>query len=257
MSASSLARNARRFPLVVAVAVALLLAVSPASAGDQGAFLGISSSGLSGSDAREAGLSSRDGAILHRVYSGTAADSAGLKSGDILLTFAGEKIFDDRDLTDLIHDRDPGDRVSITLIRDGESMTVEAVMGTREDLEWEREEDGWSRFWDGIGNLFGHHSSGRSGPRLGVYVEEMEDQMADYFEAGDDGGILLTRIIRNSPAQDAGLLAGDVVIRVDDSNIRDTGDISRALRGKWGETVPVTVIRKGDHLEIQVVLEQE
>ncbi len=256
MSASILARNARRFPLVVAVAVALLLAVSPASAGDGGAFLGISSSGLSGSDAREAGLSSRDGAILHRVYSGTAADSAGLKSGDILLTFGGEKIFDDRDLTDLIHDRDPGDRVSITLLRDGETLTVEAVMGTRDDMEWEREDDGWSRFWDGIGNLFGHHS-GDSGPRLGVYVEELEDQMADYFEAGDDGGILLTRIMRNSPAQDAGLLAGDVVIRLDDSNVRDIGDISRALRGKWGETVPVTVIRKGDRLEIQVVLEEE
>jgi serine protease Do len=256
MSASILTRNARRFPLVVAVAVALLLAVSPASARDQGAFLGISSSGLSGSDAREAGLDSRNGAILHTVYSGTAADAAGLKSGDILLTFGGEKIFDDRDLTDLIHDRDPGDRVSITLIRDGETLTVDAVLGTRDDMEWEREDDGWSRFWDGIGNLFGHHS-GDSGPRLGVYVEELEDQMADYFEAGDDGGILLTRIVRNSPARDAGLLAGDVVIRVDDSNIRDTGDISRALRGKWGETVPVTVIRKGDRLEIQVVLEEK
>ncbi len=257
MNASILAANARRFPLVIAVAVALLLAASPVSARDQGAFLGISSSGLSGSDAREAGLSSRDGAILHTVYAGTAAEDAGLKAGDILLTFGGEKIFDDRDLTDMIHDRGPGDRVSITLIRDGENMTVDAVLGTRDDMEWEQEEDGWSRFWDGIGNLFGGHHSGDSGPRLGVYVEEMEDQMADYFQAGEDGGILLTRVVRNSPAQDAGLLAGDVVIRVDESNIRETGDISDALRGKWGETVPVTVIRKGDRLEVRVVLEEK
>ena len=256
MNISLFAPIARRFPLVV-VAVALLLAISPASAGEKGAFLGISSSGLSGSDARDAGLASRDGAILHTVYSGTAADAAGLKSGDILLTFGGEKIFDDRDLTDMIHDRDPGDRVSITLIRGGKDMTVDAVLGTRDDMEWEQEDDGWSRFWDGIGNLFGGHHSGDSGPRLGVYVDEMEDQMAEYFEAGEDGGILLTRIVRNSPAQDAGLLAGDVVIRVDESNIRDTGDISRALRGKWGETVPVMVIRKGDRLEIPVVLEEK
>ena len=74
---------------------------------------------------------------------------------------------------------------------------------------------------------------------------------------GIANSILLTRIMRNSPAQDAGLLAGDVVIRVDDSNIRETGDISDALRGKWGETVPVTVIRKGERVEIRVVLEEE
>ena len=73
--------------------------------------------------------------ILSTVYSGTAADAAGLKAGDILLTFGGEKIFDDRDLTDMIHDRDPGDRVSITLMRDGENMTVDAVLGTRDDMD--------------------------------------------------------------------------------------------------------------------------
>ncbi len=257
MKTSLFAPIARRFPLVVAVAVALLLAVSPVSAGDQGAFLGISSSGLSGADARDAGLSSRDGVILSTVYSGTAADAAGLKAGDILLTFGGEKIFDDRDLTDMIHDRDPGDRVRITLIRDGKNMTVDAVLGTRDDMEWEQEDDGWSRFWDGIGNLFGHHSSRSSGPRLGVYVEEMEDQMAEFLQVEEDEGILLTRVVRNSPAQDAGLLAGDVVISVNDSSIRDTGDISDALRGKWGETVPVTVIRKGDRVEVRVVLEEK
>ena len=223
MNASMLAPNARRFLLVVAVAMTLLLAVSPVSAGDEGAFLGISSSGLSGSDARDAGLSSRDGAILHTVYSGTAAEVAGLKAGDILLTFGGEKIFDDRDLTDMIHDRDAGDRVRITLIRDGENMTVDAVLGTRDDMEWEQEDDGWSRFWDGIGNLFGGHSSHGSGPRLGVYVEEMEEQMAEYFQVEEEGGILLTRIVRNSPAQDAGLLAGEFRADAIDKNISKRG----------------------------------
>jgi serine protease Do len=246
---------ARRFPLILALAVALLLAVSPVSAGDEGAFLGITSSGLSGTDAREAGLSSRNGAILHAVYSGTAADAAGLREGDILLTFGGEKIFDESDLTDMIDDREPGDRVSIKLVRDGEKMTVDAVLGTRDDMESEHHGDSWDRFWDGIGSLFGDHHG--SGPRLGVYVDEMGEQMAEYFQVEEGEGILLTQISRNSPAEEAGLRAGDVVIQVDDRNIRRTGDISRALEDKWGRTVPVTVIRKGERLEIPVTLEEE
>jgi len=258
MNSSLFAPFARRFPLAIAVAVSLLLTLTPVSAGGQGAFLGITSSGLSGEDARDARLSSRDGAILHKVYSGTAADAAGLKAGDILLTFGGEKIFDDRDLTDLIHDRKAGDKVSITLMRDGETLTVDAVMGTRDDMEWEQgERDSWSRFWDGLGSIFHGDSSHGDGPRLGVYVEQMEEQMAEYFQVEKGEGVLLTRIVRNSPAEDAGLLAGDVVIRVDDSNIRRTGGISDALQGKWGETVPVTVIRKGDRIEVRVVLEEE
>ena len=257
MNTSMLSPIARRFPLVLAVAVALLLAVSPVSARHEGAFLGITSAGLSGTDAREAGLSSRDGVILNAVYSGTAADAAGLREGDILLTFNGEKILDDRDLTDMIHDREPGDRVSIKLIRDGEKMSVDAVLGTRDDMEAEHSGDSWDRFWNGIGSLFGDHSRHSSGPRLGVYVDEMGEQMAEYFQVEEGEGILLTQIMRNSPAEDAGLRAGDVVIQVDDGNIRRTGDIGRALRGKWGKTVPVTVIRRGDRLEIPVTLEQE
>jgi serine protease Do len=257
MNTSMLPPVARRFPLVVALAVALLLTVSPVGAGDEGAFLGITSTGLSGDDAREAGLTSRDGAILHAVYSGTAADAAGLREGDVLLTFGGEKIFDDRDLTEMIHRREPGDAVSITLIRDGEKMTVEAVLGTRGDMEGEYGEDSWGRFWDGVSSLFGGHSGHRSGPRLGVYVDEMGEQMAEYFEVEEGEGVLLTQIMRNSPAEDAGLRAGDVVIQVDDSNIRRTGDISRALRNQWGETVQVSVIRKGDRLVIPVTLEEE
>lgn len=256
MNASILSPVARRFSLIIAVAVALLLAVSPASAGDESAFLGITSASLSGADAREAGLPSRDGVMLHTVYAGTAAESAGLQEGDILLSFDGEKIFDDRDLTDMIHDHVPGDRVTIKLIRDGESMSVDAVLGTRDDMDTDYTGDSWDRFWDGIGSLFGHHS-GNSGPRLGVYVEEIEEQMADYFEVEEGEGVLLTSIMKRSPAQDAGLRAGDVVVQVDADNIRRTGDISRALQGKWGETVPVTVIRKGSRMEIPVTLEEE
>lgn len=258
MNGSRFGPGARRFPLAVALAMAILTAVTPVSARGAGAFLGVTSEGLSGADAREAHLSCRDGALLRNVYSGTAAELAGLKAGDVLVTFGDEKIFDDRDLTELIQRREPGDKVRITLVRDGEKITVDTVLGTRDDLGKESDDDDhWSRFWDGIGDLFGGPSSQVDGPHLGVSVESIGEQMAEYFQVKKDEGVLLTRISRHSAAEDAGLLAGDVVIQVDANSIREPGDISHALRDRWGETVPVTVVRKGNRQEFQVALEEK
>ena len=246
----------RIFPVAMLL-LALLVPATPALAKhDGGSFLGITSRGLSGEEARDAGLSSRDGVILQRVYSGTAAEAAGLEDGDILLRFGDEKIFDDNDLTRMIRSRRPGDAVAITLLRDTEEMTVEAVLGTREEFEAEHEgQDGWSRFWNEVGEIFGRDS--RGGPRLGVQVEELGEQLAAYFEVDSKRGLLLTHIVDGSPAEAAGLEAGDVVIEVDGSKVRRAGNISRALRDKFGETVSVTVVRRGEQREISVTLEDE
>lgn len=260
MMASRYPRSSRislTLSLTLGVLVMSLLGSAPAMAqhGDS-AFLGISSRSLSGEEARDAGLPSRDGALLETVYEGTAADRAGLREGDILLKFGNQKIYDDRDLTDMIHRRQPGDAVAITLVRNDEEMTVNTKLGSRRDFDSSKgPTDGWSRFWDGVGEIFGHDSG--DGPRLGVHVEELGEQMADYFGVDKRGGILLTHIVADSPAEEANLMAGDVVVSIDGSKIRRSGDISRALRGKFGETVEVTVVRRGERTGISVMLEDE
>jgi serine protease Do len=238
----------------------LLAATSVLVAQDGGAFLGITSRNVTGEEARYRNLPSRDGVVLQTVLDGTAAAAAGLQDGDIVLQFGGEKIYDDRDLTDMIRRRSPGDSVSITFLRDSEKRTVEAILGSREDYESSRRSDdgrdGWSRFWDEVGEIFGGPSSSR-GPRLGVHIQEMGDQLAEYFAVRENEGVLLTHISRGSPAEEAGLRAGDVVLEVDGRKIRGSGDISRSLRDKWGETVPVAVMRSGKRMEIPVTLEEE
>lgn len=236
---------------VAALGVALLLAC-PALAVADHAFLGITSRSVTGEDARERGLDSRDGAIVQKVYRGTAAEKAGLKRDDIIVELGGEKVFDDQELTDMIRSHDVGESVSIGILRDGKPMTLKATLGSASDFQEDGDGGGWVSALESF--LGGRHGDG---PTLGVHVMELNSQLAEYFEVQENRGLLVTQVMRRTPAEAAGIRAGDVVTRVGGSRIYGSGDITDALAERWGEPVTVEVVRKGKPLEIQVKLEEE
>ena len=245
----------RPFPRLaagIAALIPLLLSISSAGAeADAVAFLGVSSRGLTGTEARDRGLECRDGVLLERVYKGTAAAAAGLEPGDILLGFDQERIFDDRDLTRLIRSHRPGDKIELVVHRGSEQISLHAVLGTRDDLEGEQ--DGWSRFWDGIGDLFGDGD----GPALGVEVMELRGQLAGYFDVKSGRGLLVMDVDAGSSAEAAGLQAGDVLTRIGRHTVHQPRDLQRSLMGRFGETVAIELVRSGRSMKLSAALEEE
>jgi putative serine protease PepD len=75
--------------------------------------------------------SSSSGAAIGRVTSGSPAASAGLKSGDVITEFGGQQITAADDLTSAVAAHDPGDHVSVTYVRAGQTKTAEVTLGTR------------------------------------------------------------------------------------------------------------------------------
>lgn len=74
-------------------------------------------------------------------------------------------------------------------------------------------------------------------------------------DAADDGGARITGVGPNSPAADAGLRAGDVITRVDDTRIEDAGDLGEAIRAEEpGDDVTITYTRDGQPHEVEVEL---
>jgi len=235
--------------LAPALLLAAALAVPAARASDQGpAFLGISSHGLSGEEARDLALASRDGALVDEVYSGTAAEAAGLKSDDLIVEFGGQKVFDDSDLTELIRAHHPGEKVTVVVLRGKERKTLNATLGSPEEYE-DREQPTWTRV---IEHLFGDEEDR---PKLGINIMELNSQLATYFGVADGEGVLITRVATNSPAERGGLLAGDVVTRVDSRKVSRSGDIGSGLKDKAGASVTVEVVRKGARKEMKVPLD--
>ena len=92
------------------------------------------------------------------------------------------------------------------------------------------------------------------GGYLGVQIQGLEGQLADYFGA-KDGGVLVTEVIENSPAEKAGLKAGDVIISVAGEDVEDSGELVEEIRGHTPETkVELKVLRKNRSRKMKVTL---
>jgi putative serine protease PepD len=73
----------------------------------------------------------RSGAAIGQVKSGSPAASAGLKAGDVITAFGGETIQSPDDLTAAVAAKAPGDKVSVTYVRNGSTKTTQVTIGTR------------------------------------------------------------------------------------------------------------------------------
>ncbi len=90
--------------------------------------------------------------------------------------------------------------------------------------------------------------------RLGVQVQNLNAQLGEYFEVPDGRGALVMEVMKDTPAERAGLKAGDVITRVGGTTVANPSDLIEALQGKEGK-VEVTVVRKGRPVTLEPELE--
>jgi C-terminal processing protease CtpA/Prc len=104
---------------------------------------------------------------------------------------------------------------------------------------------------EGSGNNF-TRVYGTGGRRLGISTQELNGQLADYFGVADRGGLLVTSVVENSPAAKAGLKAGDVLTEIDGTQLRNAGELSRALNRRDEGEVTLTIRRERKTRTIKV-----
>ena len=195
-----------------------------------------------------------DRAEIEHVVEGSPADEAGLQRGDRILEINGHKVEGSGDVVDAIRALDPGDSLKLRVDRDGKQMTLTATLeGRRAPRHGRRIEvmgpDGSE--WHGFGP--GVFMAGPSGRYLGVQVHTMSDDLRAFFKAPHGTGILVNKVMKDTPAEKAGIQAGDVIVSVDGEEISRPGDIGRALRGhEEGEKVSVKVLRDGSERTLEV-----
>lgn len=91
--------------------------------------------------------------------------------------------------------------------------------------------------------------------RLGVRAEDLSEDLAPYFDAPAGGGALVMEVLKDTPAERAGLRAGDVVVRVGEQRISSSEDLIRAMREAPAGRTSVTVLRHGSRRTFQPELE--
>ena len=206
------------------------------------------------------------GALILEVIEGSPAKEAGLKEGDVVIEANGTKIDDAKVLNDLVEALKEGDEVNLTVNSDGEEKSFSAVIKFMDmdgyKYSWKGDENMNMHIMKGMhfamphgGNNFMWKSKGGSdkGGWLGVELKNINDQMKEYFEV--ETGALVEKVIEDSPAEKAGLKAGDVIVKMGDKKIEDPDDVIRTVNYYDPEDkVNVKVIRKGDDESFNVTL---
>jgi Do/DeqQ family serine protease len=135
--------------------------------------------------AKEFGLNEATGALVAGVSQGSAAEHAGIKTGDIIVSINGTPIKNATELRNTIGMQRVGDQVEIGLLRDGKPLKVSALVAEHSESE----------------------ALNAADVRRGL-------EGADLADAPDAAGVLVRAVQDGSPAAQAGLRAGDLIVAV-------------------------------------------
>ncbi len=190
-------------------------------------------------------LKSKRGVLVRDVIEDSPADEAGIKQEDVIIKFDGKKVLNSSNLTRLIRGSSPGEEVELKILRDGKEKTLTVTLGKRprDQLSYEYE---FEPFFGEAKRMKPHSYSFSvfSGSRIGAKVQDLTEQLGNYFGVEDGEGALITQVEEDMPAYKAGLKAGDVIVEVDEEKIEDTEDLMDAIsKKKEGDKVEIKVIR--------------
>jgi serine protease Do len=207
-----------------------------------GSQIGASVRDVDKSDVEREKLPGQWGAVVEEVRAGSPAERAGLRAGDVIVEFDGERVRGARELTRLVQETPDGRTVKAAVVRDGRRLDVEMTPGRPEPLvelgDTGRVLDRLNRdlptdLERSLGRLRDlrlppmDFDAIRVGPRLGATVQDLTPQLARYF--GVETGVLVTGVSEGSVAAKAGLKAGDVITALDGARVSDTSDLRRRL----------------------------
>ncbi|MDD9719012.1 Do family serine endopeptidase [Dinoroseobacter sp. PD6] len=177
------------------------------------------------------------GVLLADVTKGSPAFEAGLEPGDVLLEIDGAAVDTPRDLTFAVADTPVGATVMVTYLRNGNRVQAEVTIGQRPDLQSATAQP------DAGGR---DDRSDADGPRIGVSVAPLSGELrAQAGIPNEVSGLLVQSVTQDSPAAEAGLRAGDVLVEAADVTLGQVETLRDAIAraAEEGETLLIRVFR--------------
>lgn len=188
------------------------------------------------------GLDRPRGALISQIAADGPAAKSGLEPGDIIIEFDGEAIETSADLPHVVGLIAPGSEVDVLIVRNRKQKTLEVEVG---GLDADDSADQAYRNGDG---------DDERGGRLGIVVEEAPEEILTRWDLS--GGVVVRSVQADSPADEAGLMPGDVITAVGATPVRSLEAFSDII-GELddGASVPLRLIRRGSPMFIGLRLE--
>ena len=192
--------------------------------------------------ARSFGLDKPVGALVADVMPDTPAETGGLKAGDVILSFNGEKVVDAADLPLIVGKAPIGETATVQIVRDGEPMTIDVPVGAR------------SKYADTAGKS--DDSAGGAAGDLNIAVRELTEQ--ERKKAGLEDRGLLVGNVGPGPIAQAGIQAGDVLLRFGSQSLTSVDQLRQAVKeAPRGKPIAVQIKRESRSLFVTVTLPKE
>ena len=221
----------------------------------RGSQIGVTIRDAEEADAKTNKMTAPSGVVIEEVTEDSPAAKAGLKKGDTVVEFDGERVRSVRQFTRLVQETPPGRKTQASVMLDGQRVNVTVEP---------RDNDGFNVFADGknLSVLRDFANSGdfrfdvprpaapvppatpkppvppafpdfdtfvwHSGNILGITVGDLSEQLAQYF--GTKDGVLVTSVADNSAASKAGIKAGDVITSFNGSDVTTPSDLRRRIQ---------------------------
>ena len=218
--------------------------------GGGGSYLGVDTRDITTDRLADLHVKDESGVEVTMVDQDAPAGKAGLKEHDVILSINDQKIESVEQLRRVVHEIPPGRSVTIGISRAGQPITLKAQLAER-DLERS------FNFTVPPINIPAIHIPPINMPEIdvptvvvmhsphnsGMMVENLTPQLGDFFGVKSGNGVLIRSVERGSRAAQAGLRAGDVIVKVNGSVVSDCSDFTRLLRERKQDKASVTVVR--------------
>lgn len=230
-------------------------------------YLGVETRDVSEDQVAELKLKDVRGAEITTLDHDGPACKAGMQMHDVILQMNGQTIEGEEQLRRMLREVPVGRTVSFVISRDGQTMTMTMTTADRRMVglqAWEQHYTVSAPGGSGLvrGNSFidtktaanvsapkehkdllGTETIVLSSSFTGAKLELMGPQLAEFFGATGGAGLLVRSVDGNSPAEEAGMKAGDVVVKINSISVANGTDWTKTVHDNRGKPVPVVVLR--------------
>jgi serine protease Do len=204
-------------------------------------YIGVEAQPVSDTMAKAMHLPQQSGALIAGVQSDAPAARAGLEPGDVVTAVNGQSVKNARDLAVDIAAVQPDEDATLQVVHDGDSKTVTVKVGQLPNEQVAT-------------NEHGQESKGR----IGVALAPLSPELSDQLNVPDGTrGVVIRTVEPGSPAEQAGLQAGDVIVGVGGKKVTSPSDAVNAIRGAAKDhAVALRIIRNGEPAFVAVNLDR-
>lgn len=218
----------------------------------QHGYLGVEIQPLTQDMADALGLKNTNGALVAKVVDGSPAAQAGVKQGDIVVSFNGNDVNSPHDLARMASDTNPGTQVQITVLRQGQTKQLTMTVGNGENQNQNQNAGGQNQ------NQQSPSMQGLDVPSIGLGLSNLTPDLRNQFNLNQGtNGAVVESVNPDKTAAASGIQEGDVILSVNQSSVSSAQQVKQAIseaEQKGRKSVLLLIERNGKQIFVAVPL---